>query len=70
MTSINDYLTVAEAAELLHVSDQRIYQFLRQSRIDGVIRKGWNYWIPRRSLVRFNKIKRLVGRPSTQTQTS
>ena len=56
------WLTVSEAAKLLHLSEIRVRQFMQTGRLNAV--KFGHVWaVDRKSLEKFAKIKRQPGRP-------
>lgn len=59
---IKGNLTVREAAEVLGVSIDRVYQFARDGRLKGA-RIGRMILFPERQVRQFAKIERRPGRP-------
>jgi len=42
-----DYITTKEAAEKWNISDRRVQVLCRQGKIEGVVRLGWAWAIPK-----------------------
>jgi hypothetical protein len=42
-----DYITTKEAAEKWNISERRVQVLCRQGKIDGVVRLGWAWAIPK-----------------------
>lgn len=57
-------VTVAEAAEELDLTQHRVREFIRDGRLDST-RIGPLYFISRKDLNAFKKIKRKAGRPKS-----
>lgn len=58
-----EWLTVAEAADYLGLSEPRVRQLLLSGRLEGL--KHANAWaIRKKELVRFSKLDRPVGNPN------
>lgn len=42
-----DYITTKEAAEKWNISERRVQVLCRQGKIEGVVRLGWAWAIPK-----------------------
>lgn len=42
-----DYITTKETAEKWNISERRVQVLCRQGKIDGVVRLGWAWAIPK-----------------------
>lgn len=60
--ALTSYLTTAEAAKRLHISDRRVRELIRNGRLTA-FRKGKSYLIHKDAFLAFAALKRGPGRP-------